>query len=214
MIERSMSCAVRVLVVDDHPVVRLGLVGVVNSYQGMQVVGEADHGNAAVTLYAELMPDLVLMDLRMPGMDGVSAIEQIRGADEAARIIILTTFDDEEDIWRGLRAGAKAYLLKDSPRTEILNCITAVMAGQKYLPPGVASKLASRVEGEALSARELEVLGWLATGRSNKEIARKTGIAEGTVKFHVTSILGKLAAKTRTEAVAMGLRRGLVRLEP
>jgi two-component system NarL family response regulator len=148
----------------------------------------------------------------MPGVDGVTAIERIRARDKAARIVILTTFDGEEDIWRGLRAGAKAYLLKDSPSTEILTCLSAVMAGQRYLPPGVASKLAGRLDGEALSTREQEVLGWLVTGRSNKEIARETGITEGTVKFHVTSLMAKLGAKTRTEAVATALRRGLVSL--
>ncbi len=206
--------ALGVLIADDHPVVRMGLVGIVNGYSGYRVVAAAESGEQAIALYALHKPDLVLMDLRMPNCDGVSAIERIREQAPQARIVILTTFNDEEDIWRGLRAGAKAYLLKDSPSTEVMTCMAAVLAGQSYLPPRVASKLAMRMEGDPLSSREQEVLNWLVTGRSNKEIARATGITEGTVKLHATSVMAKLSAKTRTEAVATALRRGLVRLDP
>jgi DNA-binding NarL/FixJ family response regulator len=203
----------RVLIADDHPIVRTGLVGMVAAQPGLCLVGQADSGGAAVALYRQLRPDLVLMDLRMPVLDGVAAIEAIRAFDTAARIVILTTFDGEEDIYRGLRAGAKAYLLKDAPHEQIIDCIQAVMRGQRYLPPSLALKLADRMEGEALSRRELEVLRQMVTGKSNKEIARLTGITEGTVKFHVTAVMAKLNVKSRTEAVAVALRRGLISLE-
>lgn len=203
---------ISVLIADDHPVVRMGLAGAVNAQPELKLVGEAADGREACRLYVECRPDVVLMDLRMPGMDGVTAIETIRAGDMQARIVILTTFDGEEDIWRGLRAGAKAYLLKDSPREEIVECIRAAARGQKYLPRDVAAKLAERMDGETLSRREVEVLGLVARGQSNKEIARATGITEGTVKFHVTSIMAKLRAKSRTEAVALAARRGLIAL--
>ena len=203
----------RVLIADDHPIVRTGLVGMVAAQPCLCLVGQADSGEAAIALYRQLRPDLVLMDLRMPGLDGVAAIQAIRALDPGARIVILTTFDGEEDIYRGLRAGAKAYLLKDAPHEQIIDCIQAVMRGQRYLPPSLALKLADRMEGDALSRRELEVLRQMMTGKSNKEIARVTSITEGTVKFHVTAVMAKLNVKSRTEAVAVALRRGLINLE-
>lgn len=203
----------RVLIADDHPIVRMGLAGMVGSLPQLCLVGQADCGEAAVQQYRQLRPELVLMDLRMPGLDGVAAITAIRALDATARIIILTTFDGEEDIYRGLRAGAKAYLLKDAPHEQIVDCIQAVMRGQRYLPQSVALKLADRMEGEELSRRELEVLRQMATGKSNKEIARVTSITEGTVKFHVTAVMGKLNVKSRTEAVAVALRRGLISVD-
>lgn len=200
----------RVLIADDHPVVRMGLAGMVTGCEGLCLVGQADSGESAVQQYRQLRPDLVLMDLRMPGLDGVGAIEAIRAMDPGARIVLLTTFDGEEDIYRGLRAGAKAYLLKDAPHEQIIDCIRAVMRGQRYLPAPLALKLADRLDGDALSRRELEVLRQMSTGKSNKEIARITSITEGTVKFHVTAIMAKLGAKSRTEAVAVAIRRGLI----
>jgi two-component system NarL family response regulator len=199
-------------VVVGHPVVRMGVVGVVAADARLSVAGEAADGDEVCRQCQRLKPDVVLMDLRMPGCDGVQAIGRIRGFDAQARIVILTTFDGEEDIWRGLRAGAKAYLLKDAPAPVIVDAILAVARGQRVLPPDIAAKLAERLETDPLSPRELEVLRWLATGRSNKEIARGTGITEGTVKFHMTSILGKLGASSRTEAVAIAVRRGLISL--
>jgi two-component system NarL family response regulator len=201
-----------VLIADDHPVVRMGLVGVVAADPRLYVAAEAGDGREACRRYEECRPDVVLMDLRMPGCDGVEAIECIRHLDPEAKIVILTTFDGEEDIWRGLRAGAKAYLLKDSPGGEIVDCVMAVARGQRVVPAGIASKVAEKLEAEALSRRELEVLRWLATGKSNKEIARGTGITEGTVKFHVTAIMTKLGAKSRTEAVTIAVRRGMIAL--
>lgn len=200
----------RVLIADDHPVVRMGLAGMVAAQSRLQLVGQASDGADAVAQYRHLRPDVVLMDLRMPTLDGVAAIECIREWDPAARIIILTTFDGEEDVYRGLKAGAKAYLLKDAPHDQILECIEAVVRGERFMSAPVAMKLADRLEGEALSRRELQVLQLLATGMSNKEIARDTGITEGTVKFHVTAVMSKLGAKSRTEAVTVAIRRGLI----
>jgi DNA-binding NarL/FixJ family response regulator len=203
---------ITVLIADDHPVVRMGLASLLAARAELRLVAEAASGEEALRQYALHRPDVVLMDLRMPGMDGVSAIEAIRAKDAAARVVILTTFDGEEDIYRGLRAGAKAYLLKDSPSDEIVNCISAVVRGQRYLPRGVAEKLADRMNSDELSRRELEVLQHLASGKSNKEIARITRITEGTVKFHVTAVMGKLGVKSRTEAVAVAIRKGLIRV--
>jgi two-component system, NarL family, response regulator len=204
--------AIRVLIADDHPVVRMGVAFLVSEQPQLHLVAQAASGEEAVRLYGEHRPDVVLMDLRMPGLDGVAAISALRALDPDARIVILTTFDGEEDIYRGLRAGAKAYLLKDSPQQELLDCIHAVARGQKYLPPQVAARLAERMDNSELSKRELEVLRQLATGMSNKQIARVTGITEGTVKFHVTSIMAKLDSKSRTEAVAVAVKRGLIGL--
>jgi two-component system, NarL family, response regulator len=204
--------AIRVLIADDHPVVRMGVAFLVSEQPQLHLVAQAASGEEAVRLYGEHRPDVVLMDLRMPGLDGVAAISALRALDPDARIVILTTFDGEEDIYRGLRAGAKAYLLKDSPQQELLDCIHAVARGQKYLPPQVAARLAERMDNSELSKRELEVLRQLATGMSNKQIARVTGITEGTVKFHVTSIMSKLDSKSRTEAVAVAVKRGLIGL--
>jgi DNA-binding NarL/FixJ family response regulator len=206
----TASDPITILIVDDHPVVRMGLAGMLSARPELKLVAEAASGDEAVQQYTRCRPDVVLMDLRMPGLGGVAAIEAIRAHDAAARVVILTTFDGEEDIYRGLRAGAKAYLLKDSPHDDIVSCISAVMRGQKVLPRGIASKLADRVNSDELSRRELEVLQHLASGKSNKEIARLTSITEGTVKFHVTAVMGKLGVKSRTEAVAVAIRRGLI----
>ncbi len=146
----------------------------------------------------------------MPGLDGVGVIGQVRALDPKARILILTTYDGDEDIYRGMRAGAKAYLLKDAPREQLLDCIRAVHAGNTYVPPGVAAKLAAQVSGERLTGRELEILALMAAGDSNKIIARKLDITEGTVKTHVKSVLFKLGASSRTEAAAVAARRGLI----
>jgi two-component system, NarL family, response regulator len=206
------SDPIRVLIADDHPVVRMGVAFLVSEQPQLHLVAQAASGEEAVRLYGEHRPDVVLMDLRMPGLEGVAAISALRALDPDARIVILTTFDGEEDIYRGLRAGAKAYLLKDSPQQELLDCIHAVARGQKYLPPQVAARLAERMDNSELSKRELEVLRQLATGMSNKQIARVTGITGGTVKFHVTSIMSKLDSKSRTEAVAVAVKRGLIGL--
>ena len=156
--------------------------------------------------------DVTLLDLRMPELDGLGAINEIRELDKNARIIVLTTFDGDEDIYRAIKAGAKAYLLKDTARDALVDSVRRVHAGETYLPPALAAKLADRVSGQALSAREIEVLQRMAAGKSNKEIAAELFISEGTVKTHVKSIFSKLDVVSRTEAVATASRRGLIQL--
>jgi DNA-binding NarL/FixJ family response regulator len=199
-----------VLIADDHEVVREGLVAMIDRQADMRVVAQAADGIAAVRLWGEQRPDVALLDLRMPGLDGVGVIGRVRELDPAARILILTTYDGDEDIYRGMRAGAKAYLLKDAPREQLLDCIRAVHAGDTYVPPDVAAKLAAQAAGERLTDRELEILTLMAVGDTNKMIARKLDIGEGTVKTHVKSVLSKLGANSRTEAAAVAARRGLI----
>jgi DNA-binding NarL/FixJ family response regulator len=203
---------IRILIADDHTVVREGLVSLVKRKSDMAVVGEASNGREAVKLWKEHRPDVTLLDLRMPELDGVGAIQEIRALDENAHIIVLTTFDGDEDIYRAIRAGAKAYLLKDTGREALVDCIRKVHAGETFIPPMLAAKLAGRVSGETLSERELEVLRRVAAGKSNKEIGAELCISEGTVKSHVKGIFAKLGVVSRTEAVAMATRRGLIQL--
>ncbi len=202
--------AIRVLIADDHEVVREGLVAMIGRQVDMHVVAQAADGIEAVRLWREQRPDVALVDLRMPGLDGVGVVGQVRALDAMARILILTTYDGDEDIYRGMRAGAKAYLLKDAPREQLLDCIRAVHAGNTYVLPDVAAKLTAQAAGERLTDREQEILVLLAAGDSNKLIARKLMITEGTVKTHVKSVLFKLGAASRTEAAAVAARRGLV----
>lgn len=208
--ESAGQAPIRVLIADDHEVVREGLVAMIDRQADMRVVAQAADGIAAVRLWREQRPDVALLDLRMPGLDGVGVIGQVREVDPAARILILTTYDGDEDIYRGMRAGAKAYLLKDAPREQLLDCIRAVHAGDTYVPPDVAAKLAAQASGERLTDRELEILTLMAEGDTNKVIARKLDIGEGTVKTHVKSVLSKLSATSRTEAAAVAARKGLI----
>jgi DNA-binding NarL/FixJ family response regulator len=203
---------IRILIADDHSVVREGLVSLVKRKPDMIVVGEASNGREAVDLWKEHRPDVTLLDLRMPELDGVGAIKELRQLDENARIVVLTTFDGDEDIYRAIKAGAKGYLLKDVAREALMESIRKVHAGETCMPPALAAKLAERVSGEALSAREIEVLQRVAAGKSNKEIATELFISEGTVKSHVKSIFSKLDVVSRTEAVATATRRGLIQL--
>jgi two-component system, NarL family, response regulator len=200
----------RLLVADDHPVVRAGLVAMLTRESEMTVACEAADGDEAVTAWREHAPDLGFIDLCMPGLDGVATIEAIRAHDASARVVILTTFDGDEDVYRALRAGAIGYLLKDCGRDELLACIRAVIEGHRYLQPAVAACLAERITHTALTAREADVLSWLARGLSNKCIAAEMAVAEGTVKTHVKSLLGKLGAASRTQAVCLAQQRGLV----
>jgi len=203
---------IRVLIADDHPVVRDGLASMIGKWTDTEVIAEARDGQEAVEQWMQHRPDVSLLDLRMPVLDGVGAIERIRQIEPAARIILLTTFDGEEDIYRAIRAGAKAYLLKDSPRDDILNCIRKVHAGETFVPLPLAAKLAERVSGVELTQREVTVLRALASGQSNKAIARALFISETTVKAHVKSIFTKLNVLSRTEAIAVAVRRGMVQL--
>jgi two-component system NarL family response regulator len=202
---------IRVLLADDHAVVRSGLAAIIGLQDDLQVVGEAADGEQAVSAWRTLQPDVTLMDLRMPGIEGVSAIRAIRSEHPRAAIIVLTTFDHDEDIYAGLRAGAKAYLLKDVQPEELYRCIRAVHAGHVYLQPRVAAKLAQRVREEALTERESQILELLALGRSNRAIARQLFISESTVKSHLKSLFAKLDATSRAEAISLAARRGLVK---
>lgn len=209
----SKANQIRILIADNHPVVREGLVAMINRRPDMTVVAEAQNGREAVELFCQHYPDVALVDLRMPEMDGVETIVAIQAQCRTARIIVLTTYDGDEDIYRGLRAGAKAYVLKDAPREELLECIRAVHDGRTFLSLPVAAKLAEYVRSAALTSREQETLHFVAKGKSNREIASALSITEGTVKIHVNNILSKLGVSSRTEAVAVALRRGLVHLE-
>ena len=204
---------IRVLVADDHSIVRQGLVALINRDRAMKVVAEAGDGNAAVQQYKQHHPDVCLIDLRMPHMDGVEAIRTICQIDPNANIIVLTTFDDDEDIYRALHYGAKAYLLKDISRQDLIENISAVHKGLTRIPNKVALKLATRIANRDLTVREREVLRFLSLGMSNKEIANELAVKEGTVKVHVNHLLQKLKASTRTEAARVALKRGLIRIE-
>lgn len=208
----SPKKVIRVLVADDHTVVRDGLVAIIKQEKDMDVVADTGDGQRAVELWKQHRPGVTLMDLQMPGLDGVDAIYQIRAADPNARIIVLTTYDGDEDIYRGIRAGAKSYLLKDVRREELFQCIREVYAGKMFVPPAIAAKLAERLPAEELTARELEVLRLLAEGKPNKIIGADLGISEVTVKSHVQSVFRKLNVLSRTEATAVATRRGLLRL--
>jgi two-component system NarL family response regulator len=204
------TAPITLLIADDHPLILAGLAALIHSMPQLQLVAQADNGARAVELYRQHRPQVVIMDLSMPVMHGLDAIGHILAIDAQARIIILTTYQGDEDVHRGLRAGAAGYLLKDSGAEQLVACIEAVAQGQKFLPPEVASKLAERTELARLSRRELEILAHLATGKSNKMIARSAAIEVGTVKFHVNNILAKLNVASRTEAATVASRRGLL----
>ena len=201
-----------VLIADDHSVVREGLASLIGRRADMAVVAEASNGREAVDLWKEHRPDVTLLDLRMPELDGVGAIREIRENDASARVIVLTTFDGDEDIFRAIQAGAKGYLLKDAPREALMDCIRRVNAGETCVPVHLAAKLAQRVSGETLSTREIDVLKLMAQGKSNKEIGSALFISEGTVKSHVKGIFAKMNVISRTEAVANATKRGLIQL--
>jgi len=207
---------IRVLIADDHMVVREGLRAILEAAPDLIPVGEATGGAEAVQLVGETTPDVVLMDLRMPGVDGIEAIRQIRAQYPGVQVVILTTYDEDDYIVRGLRAGARGYLLKDSGRKVLFEAIRAAARGESLLPPEVIAKVVAnlqgpqRVEAETLSKRENQVLTLLAQGAPNKEIALELGISERTVKAHVTSIFNKLGASSRAEAVAIAMRSGLL----
>lgn len=203
---------IRVLVVEDHTIVRDGLVSLLEDEPGVQVVGQVGDGRRAVKFWKKHRPDVTLMDLKMPGMDGVTAIEQIRAFDPGARIIVLTTYSGDEDIYRAIRAGAKAYILKDIRSEHLFRCIRKVHEGRTLIPPGIAEKLADRLPAEELTRRELEVLRLLVEGKPNKLIGAHLAITELTVKTHVKSLFRKLNVLSRTEAVAVAARKGLLRL--
>lgn len=208
-----MAEPIRILVVDDHHVVRQGLVALLNIMPEIKVVGEAGDGLQAIELYRSLRPDITLMDLQLPRLGGVEAIQQIRADDPGARFVVLTTFDGDEDIFRALQAGAKAYLLKGMTLEELLATIQAVHSGKTRISPAIAEKLAERMSSSALTARELGVLERIVAGRANKEIASDLNISEATVKSHINNLLSKLGVSDRTHAATVALQRGIVHLK-
>ena len=206
----------RLLVADDHPVVRDGIVGMVSSDPEIEVVGEASDGAEAVGLARALEPDVVLMDLRMPGMDGVAAIRELTRLGVPTRVVVLTTYDADADVLPAIEAGATGYLLKDAPRDDLLRAIRAAAAGHAVLAPSVASRLVGRVrspEAGLLTPRELEILGLVADGATNRAAGERLHLSEGTVKTHLLSLYAKLGVGDRAAAVAEGFRRGLLGVE-
>jgi two-component system NarL family response regulator len=203
---------IRIIVVDDQAVVRQGFVSLIGTVPDMRVIAQGTNGREAVALYREHRPDVVLMDLRMPEMGGVEAIATIRREFSDAKVIVLTTYDGDEDIYRSLQAGAQGYLLKDMFFEELESAIRAVHAGGRKIPGVVAERLAGRMGGSDLTGREHEVLELIVRGLSNKEIGSALGISEATVKSHINSILGKLGVTDRTQAATTALQRGIVHL--
>ncbi|HWZ11664.1 MAG TPA: response regulator transcription factor [Acidobacteriaceae bacterium] len=205
-----MAETIRILVVDDHHVVRQGFVALLKTVPDLQVIAEGSDGAEAIELYRKHKPDVTLMDLRMPTVGGVEAIQRIRSEFPAARIIVLTTYDGDEDIYRALQAGAKAYLLKGMSVDELISAVRAVHAGKSRIPAPIAEKLAERMGGPELTNRELSVLQLIVRGKSNKEIASDLVISEATVKTHINSLLGKLGVTDRTQAATAAIQRGIV----
>ena len=208
-----MTDTIRILIVDDHNIVRQGLAALLKTVPGFEVAAEASDGEQAVELFRKHKPDVTLMDLRLPKLNGVEAITRIREGVPGARIVVLTTFDGDEDIYRALQAGAKGYLLKGMDLAELTDAIRSVHAGRTRIPPQVAEKLAERMGGATLTARELDVLKLIVAGKSNRDIGNALFISEATVKTHVNSLLSKLGVQDRTQAATSALQRGIVHLD-
>lgn len=207
------SESIRVLVVEDHNVVRQGLVALLKVIEGLEVVGEAADGVEAINQFRKHRPAITLIDLRLPRLSGVEVIQRLRSEDPNARFIVLTTYDGDEDIYRALKAGAKAYLLKGMTTEELVAAIRAVHAGHSHIPPAIAARLAERVGTEDLTQREFDVLEQIVEGKSNKEIGTALDISEATVKTHINSLLSKLGVTDRTQATTAAIRRGIVPFE-
>ncbi len=211
-----MSATVRLLIADDHPVVRDGIRAILGTQPDLEVVGEAATGAEAVELARDLRPDVILMDLQMPHVDGTAAIAQIRGYDPQAKVLVLTTYDTDADITRAVEAGATGYLLKDTPREQLFDAIRSAARGKAVLSPAVATRLLARMrrsKAEALSGREIEVLTAVGRGLTNKDIGRHLHISEATVKTHLLHIFTKLEVADRTAAVTLAIERGIIRLD-
>ena len=202
-----------ILCVDDHPLVRKGIAAIIAIETDMKLVAEAGSGAEAVTAFRQFHPDITLMDLRMPGMDGIEATKQIRQIDPDAKIIALTSYDGDQEIYRALEAGVRGYILKESVHTEIVRAIRVVHSGKRLMSPEVAERLSEHFPQVALTAREIEVLQYVAKGFGNKEIGARLGTAAGTVKMHLQNILSKLGASDRTHAVTLAIRRGIIHIE-
>jgi DNA-binding NarL/FixJ family response regulator len=203
---------IRVLCVDDHPLVRKGIASILANEADMELVGEANNGREAVEMFKQFKPDVVLMDLRMPDLDGTSATRMIRQEVPDAKIIALTSYDGDQDIYRALEAGVRGYILKEMVHTEVVRAIRTVHSGKRLMPQEVAERLSEYFPQVALTPREVEVLGLVAKGMANKEIATRLGTASGTVKMHIQNILAKLGASDRTHAVTIAMERGILHL--
>jgi DNA-binding NarL/FixJ family response regulator len=203
---------IRILIVDDHPLLREGVVSLVEKQADMLIVAEASNGKEAFQLFQQHIPDITLMDLRLPGMDGIDAMTSILAEFPDAKIIVLTTFSGDAQILRALKAGARGYLLKDLLRKELLEAIRTVQAGRKRVPPEIAAQLAEHASDSTLTRREIEVLQLIASGNPNKLVADKLSVTEDTIKMHVKSILSKLGANDRTHAVTIAVKRGILDL--
>lgn len=207
-----MNNKIRIMIVDDQAIVRQGFVALINTVADMEVIAEGINGQQAIDLYSQHKPDITLIDLRMPVVGGVEAIATIRDKFPDARLIVLTTYDGDEDIYRSLQAGARGYLLKDVFFEELETAIRTVHAGGRHIPAAIAMRLAERMASSDLTSREMEVLELIVRGQSNKEIGASLKISEATVKSHVNNILSKLGVTDRTQAVTTALQRGLVHL--
>lgn len=203
---------IRILLVDDHPIVRAGIAAIVSSQADMEIVAQTDSGREAIELYATRQPDVTLMDLRLPGVSGVETIRALRQRFGAIKVLVLTTYEGDEDIYQALLAGASAYIIKGMPHKLLLQGIRQVHQGKVYLPAEISRAVGRRSDDDELSARERQVLKLMASGKSNRDIAVHLGITEGTVKCHVGVILSRLGVKDRTQAVLIALRRGFVHL--
>ena len=204
---------IRVLIVDDHIVVRLGLRTLIQSQPDMEVAAEASNGREVVDMAAKLHPDVILLDLRMPECGGVETVRRLHAAESAARVLILSSFGSEEEIYQALNAGALGYILKSTDSDELLKAIRQVHRGERWIPPGVAERYTERMHRPELTQREMEILRCIFQGQSNKEIAHQLSVAENTVKNHINNLLAKLGAKDRTQAAHLALTRGLLNLE-
>lgn len=205
--------AIRILIVDDHPVVRAGLGSMLGTQPGLKVVGAAAGGEEALKLLQRECVDVVLLDLRMAGINGIEVMRTLTGTPGAPRVIVLTSFETDEDIYRAVQAGAHGYLLKDTPQQEMIDAITAVHAGKRYIPRHIAARLADRMMRSSLTTREIEILEMLAKGLTNKEIGSALEISDNTVRNHVISIIGKLEVSDRTEAATAAIQRGIISSE-
>ena len=208
--QKPNSGTIRILIVDDHPVVCSGLTSMLSAQTGLEVVGSAASGEEALTIVQRDRPDIMLLDLRMPGMDGISVLNALERMEHSTRVVVLTSFEKEEDIYRAIRAGAQGYLLKDTTESEMVAAISVVNSGKRYIPRHIAARLADRLMRSDLTARELQTLELLAQGSTNKQIAGALGISDNTVRHHVNNIMEKLQVTDRTEAVATALRNGVL----